>query len=45
VQFNLIDGRLLINGKPLGRLPPNIVSHPIYARVLGRVSTNNMNGI
>jgi hypothetical protein len=45
VQFNLLDGRLLINGKPLGRLPANIVNHPIYARVLGRVSTNNMYGI
>ena len=40
VQFNLLDGRLLIDGKLLARLPQNIVSHPTYCRVLGRVSTS-----
>jgi hypothetical protein len=41
VQLNLLDGRLLINGKPVGRLPQNIVSHPTYSRVLGGVSATN----
>jgi hypothetical protein len=29
---------LLIDGKPLGRLPREIVEHPTYASVLGTVS-------
>lgn len=38
VQFNLLEGLLLINGKPLGRLPKMIVQHPTYTRIFGRVS-------
>jgi hypothetical protein len=41
VQYNLIGGQLLINGKPLGRLPPRMASHPTYSRILGRVGTIN----
>jgi hypothetical protein len=37
VDLNLLDGCLLIDGKPLGRLPQEITSHPTYARIFGRV--------
>jgi hypothetical protein len=29
---------LLVNGKPLGRLPQKIVEHPTYTSLLGTVS-------
>ncbi|RDB23570.1 hypothetical protein Hypma_009270 [Hypsizygus marmoreus] len=35
VHFNLLDGALLINGKPLGRLPSSITTNPTYIRILG----------
>ncbi|KAI0319197.1 hypothetical protein OF83DRAFT_1055392 [Amylostereum chailletii] len=35
VHYNMLDGRLLIDGKPLGRLPRDIVIHENYIRVLG----------
>ncbi|KAI0290847.1 hypothetical protein B0F90DRAFT_1913825 [Multifurca ochricompacta] len=35
VHYNLLTGQLLIDGKPLGRLPQEIVDHPTYASVLG----------
>jgi hypothetical protein len=38
VHFNLLDGLLLVNGKPLGRLPREFVTHPTYIRTLGQVS-------
>jgi hypothetical protein len=38
VQVNLLEGRLLINGKPLGRLPTSFVTNPIYSRIFGQVS-------
>jgi hypothetical protein len=38
VQLDLLGGQLLINGKPLGRLPPDIVKHPTYSRIFGQVS-------
>lgn len=38
VHLNLLDGRLLIDGEPLGRLPPDYVQHPTYIRVFGQVS-------
>jgi hypothetical protein len=38
VHFNLLTGQLLINGKPMGRLPHVIMKHPTYASVLGAVS-------
>ena len=38
VHYDLLTGKLLVNGKPLGRLPQEIVEHPTYASVLGTVS-------
>ena len=38
VHYNLLTGRLLVNGKPLGKLPLDIMEHPTYASVLGTVS-------
>lgn len=38
VHVNLLGGQLLVEGRPLGRLPRNILNHPIYRRVLGAVS-------
>ena len=38
VHYNLLNGQLLIDGKQLGRLPPEIVKHPTYANLLGTVS-------
>jgi hypothetical protein len=37
VHFNLLDGTLLVDGKPLGRLPDAIMQHPMYALILGKV--------
>jgi hypothetical protein len=41
VQYNLINGQLLITGKPPGRLPPRMENHSTYSRVLGRVGASN----
>ena len=38
VHYDLLTGKLLINGKPLGRLPQEIVEHSTYASVFGTVS-------
>ncbi len=38
VHYNLLTGKLLIGGKPLGRLPQEIIEHPTYAGILGTVS-------
>ncbi|KIJ64298.1 hypothetical protein HYDPIDRAFT_90931, partial [Hydnomerulius pinastri MD-312] len=35
VHFNLHDGTLLVDGKPLARLPNEITSHPVYSMVFG----------
>jgi len=37
VHLNLLDGTLLINGKPLKHLPSSIVTHPTFCRILGLV--------
>jgi hypothetical protein len=37
VHFNLLDGSLLVNGKPLGRLPDTILRHPLYNLIFGDV--------
>ena len=37
VHFNLLDGLLLVNGKPLGRLPSNFLRHPLYNLIFGEV--------
>jgi hypothetical protein len=38
VHYDILTGKLLIDGKPLGKLPREIVKHPTYASVLGTVS-------
>ncbi|KAF8551213.1 hypothetical protein OG21DRAFT_319615, partial [Imleria badia] len=35
VHFNLLDGSLLVDGKPLSRLPSAIVGHPLYNLIFG----------
>jgi len=37
VHYNLLDGELLVDGKPLGRLPREIVGHPTYRRIFNQV--------
>ena len=37
VHFNLLDGSLLVNGKPIGRLPSDILQHPLYNLLFGEV--------
>ena len=37
VHYNILTGRLLIGGNPLGRLPQNIIQHSTYASLLGKV--------
>ena len=37
VHYNLLDGSLLVNGKPLGRLPNEILQHPLYNLIFGKV--------
>ncbi|KAI9758999.1 MAG: hypothetical protein M4579_002662 [Chaenotheca gracillima] len=34
IHFNILEGQLLVDGHPLGRLPTNYVCHPTYHRVL-----------
>ncbi|EGO28636.1 hypothetical protein SERLADRAFT_413465 [Serpula lacrymans var. lacrymans S7.9] len=36
VHFNLFEGQLLIDGKPLGRLPSSIIRHPTYSMLFGQ---------
>jgi hypothetical protein len=38
VHYDLLTGNLLVDGRPLGRLPQEIVEHPTYVSVLGTVS-------
>jgi hypothetical protein len=38
VHYDLLTGKLLVNGKLSGRLPEEIVKHPTYSSVLGTVS-------
>ena len=38
IHYNLLTGQLLIGGKPLGRLPQEIIEHSTYTSVLGAVS-------
>ncbi|KAH9169121.1 hypothetical protein EDB89DRAFT_1509000 [Lactarius sanguifluus] len=35
IHYNLLTGQLLVNGKPLGKLPQEIIEHPMYADILG----------
>ncbi|KAG8924460.1 hypothetical protein FRC02_010410 [Tulasnella sp. 418] len=36
VHLNLLSGQILIDGKPLGRLPKEILTHPMYIRIFGQ---------
>ena len=38
VYFNMLDGSLLVDGKPLGRLPCAVVQHPLYTLLFGKAS-------
>ncbi|KAG8733893.1 hypothetical protein FRC10_012098 [Ceratobasidium sp. 414] len=38
VHLNLLEGSLLVDGQPLGRLPRNYVAHPTYIRLFGQAS-------
>jgi hypothetical protein len=38
VHYDVLTGELLIGGKRLGRLPRNIVEHPVYSSIFGTVS-------
>ncbi|KAH9028425.1 hypothetical protein EDB83DRAFT_2422333, partial [Lactarius deliciosus] len=35
IHYNLLTGQLLVDGKPLGKLPQEIIEHPMYADILG----------
>jgi hypothetical protein len=37
VHYHLITGELLVDGKPLGRLPDAYTTHALYARCFGQV--------
>ena len=37
-HYNLLTGKLLVDGLPLGRMPSNYLSHPVYRELLGEVS-------
>jgi len=37
VLYNILDGELLVDGKPLGRLPQEIILHPTYKRIFNQV--------
>ncbi|KAF8597353.1 hypothetical protein BDV93DRAFT_596776 [Ceratobasidium sp. AG-I] len=36
VHLDLLEGLLLIDGNPLGRLPQEYVNHPVYTRLFGQ---------
>ncbi|KAG8920981.1 hypothetical protein FRC02_000520, partial [Tulasnella sp. 418] len=38
VHLDLLSSQLLIDGKPLGRLPQAILTHPTYTRIFGQRS-------
>ena len=42
IRYNLLTGELLIGGKRLGRLPPEIVDHPTYRGIFGKVSGQSL---
>jgi hypothetical protein len=37
IHYNLIEGKLLVDGKSVGRLPREIADHPTYLRLFGQV--------
>jgi hypothetical protein len=38
VHYDVLTGELLIGGKKLGRLPQDIIEHPLYSSIFGTVS-------
>ncbi|KAL0564280.1 hypothetical protein V5O48_017771, partial [Marasmius crinis-equi] len=36
IHFNLITGQLLVDGKPLSRLPDEYTNHSVYLRIFGK---------
>ncbi|KAF8729325.1 hypothetical protein RHS02_07821, partial [Rhizoctonia solani] len=40
VHFNTLTGQLLIDNKPLGRLPTRYIEHPTYIRLFGQKILN-----
>ncbi|KAG8707112.1 hypothetical protein FRC09_002025 [Ceratobasidium sp. 395] len=38
VHFNILDGSLLVDGQPLGRLPRDYITHSTYSRLFGQAS-------
>lgn len=42
IHFNLLDGELLVNGLPLGRLPAEYERHPVYRQLFGRATIEVM---
>jgi hypothetical protein len=40
VHLDLLEGRLLVDGKPVGRLPREYITHPTYIRLFGQVSSS-----
>ncbi|EGN92655.1 hypothetical protein SERLA73DRAFT_65475 [Serpula lacrymans var. lacrymans S7.3] len=36
IHYNTLEGRLLIDGKPLGRLPLDFIQHPTYHLIFGQ---------
>ena len=40
VHYNLLEGRLLVNGSPLARLPLEYESNPTFRRVFGQVNSS-----
>ncbi|KAL8900129.1 MAG: hypothetical protein Q9207_005838 [Kuettlingeria erythrocarpa] len=49
VYYNVLNGQLLVDGRPLGTLPKEYTSHSLFIRVFGpqilRVSASNMAGM
>ncbi|KAL0573625.1 hypothetical protein V5O48_008337 [Marasmius crinis-equi] len=37
VDFNVLESQLLVEGKPLSRLPSNYMSHSTYSRIFGKI--------
>ncbi|KAL0058901.1 hypothetical protein AAF712_014383 [Marasmius tenuissimus] len=40
IFFSVLESQLLVDGKPLSRLPSTYVSHPIYSRIFGKTIFN-----
>ncbi|KAK1219720.1 hypothetical protein PQX77_017526 [Marasmius sp. AFHP31] len=36
ILFNVLESQLLVDGKPLSRLPATYASHPTYSRIFGK---------